>query len=399
MNNIRRSSIFFTPVFFGFFCIYLFIAAVFFLSQMKEAYEWPFWLDEQFSLDSTIRSHGYTDLLLNGAKGQGSSAPLDYIICKALDQMKEKVSYVGVPPNVYFRLFANSVTVFSVLMAAIFLGGEIAKNKKTLPLTATQLFLLLCVPVSFLFSIQVYKYAHEMRPYALWVSIYLLSLAAGLLSAKNNRVFFWTLIFLSLSATASLFQLGAMAIAYFIVHLTSKEKLNQTLISCLKLFGLPLAVVFYYCLRSGEWGYGAAFGTWGDFVKLWSHKMVTIPLMAGISALCFAKLESRKYALAPLSFLFAYLMGPAIFWITKWRGFLYADRQYIYYELTNAVFLMTLLRLLPVYVKNLKPRVAVATILVGALFAGGALAFRPKIIRRFQTSCANVASVLKGDFV
>src|SRR3989338_7042791 len=138
MDKTHRSAPL-PPILFAFFVLSLFfITAVFFLSKMKEASEWPFWLDEQFGLESTIRFHSYADLLFHGATGQGSRAPLDYIICKALDQMKEKVSYLGLPPNVYFRLFANSVTAFSALLVAIFLGGEIAKNEKALPLSATQ---------------------------------------------------------------------------------------------------------------------------------------------------------------------------------------------------------------------------------------------------------------------
>lgn len=375
---------------------YLFIVVAFFLSQFVESSQKSLWGDETYSLQYCIRNHGYFDILLNGAQPQGSPAPLDYLACKFLDQIKEKVSYLGMTPEVYFRLFANLVTIFSILVIMFLFKKEIFLSKEIIQVKAAQLFLLLCLPIVFLFTWQVYYYAAEMRPYALWTSLFLTVLAVSLLDLKSNRLFFATLILLSLSATAAIFQLNAIASAYFIVRFIQKDNFKDISKKAVRLFAIPYFIVIYYCLRVGKMGFEG--GDWGDFFELWNHKAILIPTMMVIIALCLIKEENRRYSLASLSLLILFIMGPVIFWVTRLKGFFFADRQFIYYELARPVFILTAIKCIPAYVRNIKSRFAIAAVLLVFCFLGAALTFNAKRLIRFDKARVNAARILNIPF-
>lgn len=48
-------------------------------------------------------------MILKGAQGQGSPSPLDYVFCKALDDIKGAVHSFGLKDAIYYRLFSNIV--------------------------------------------------------------------------------------------------------------------------------------------------------------------------------------------------------------------------------------------------------------------------------------------------
>ena len=69
-------------------CFYLAVfvtCGIFFFSQLREASLKPLWGDEIFGLERTIPNLHYQQMVIYGAKGQGSPAPLFYILGKALD--------------------------------------------------------------------------------------------------------------------------------------------------------------------------------------------------------------------------------------------------------------------------------------------------------------------------
>ncbi|MFH1655220.1 MAG: hypothetical protein ABH954_01250 [Candidatus Omnitrophota bacterium] len=381
-----------------FLAVYLFIVIIFFLSQLVESSNKPFWGDETYGLITNVRGDSYITTLLHGAKQQGSPAPLDYLACKVLDQLKEKVSYFGMSEEVYFRLFANGITAFSALMIMFLFRREIVKTKEDITIKTAQLFLLLCVPIGYLFAQQIYYYAAETRPYASWNSIFLLVLATSLLDAKKNWLFFVMLILLSLSATAAVFQISAIALAYFMVNLVKWEDFKNILIKTIGLFLLPLCIVLYYCFRAGIWDmvrYGAS---WDDFFKMWVHQSIIIPFMFFVIVLCFKRKENRKYATAPLAFLILFLLGPLIFWITRLRGFFYSERQFIYYGLTKTVFILTAIKCLPSYVKNIRSKTIVLVVIIIFCVVGAAFTLRPKRLKKFEQARVNALKVLNRDW-
>ena len=369
------------------------LTAVFFFAQLNEAVHKPLWGDEVYGLQTSVRADGFASMLVRGVPGQGSPAPLDYLALKCLDRIREPVSYFGLHSYVYYRLWANSATALSIIFVVLLFAHQIYKRRDgaSKPL---QIILLGFVPVIFLFSRMVYYYAAEMRPYALWDALWFIVLAVSLSERRTERGWIVVLILLALSATTSVFQIGVTALSYGIVRLINGRPFKETALDVLKIFGLPLLIVFNYCLRVGEWGEHEIGESWPVFWKMWAHESVTIPLMLGAIALCFFRAENRKYAVAPLSVLFIYLIGPLIFFVTKLKGFFFADRQYIYYDLTNAIFLLTLIQCLPGYAPLLKKRAAAVLVLSLVLLVGAAVAFRPKVCRKMAAAFHKAGAVL-----
>ena len=390
-NRIRLFHIT-SSVFIG---AYLFVTVAFFLSQLVEASREPLTGDQQYAFEASIRPQEYLSMLVLGARGQASAAPLDYIVCKVLDDIKDDVSYFGLHPKVYFRLFANGATTFCAVLILFLFGKEIARQQENLALAVAQWVLLLCVPLTSFFAIQVYKFAHLMRPYALWTSLYFLALAVSIRQTKRNRLLLIILILLAFTATGSVFQLSAMVLAYLVVAAIQKDKLKDVILNGTKLFGLPFAVVLYYCFQVGKFGYDPPL--WMDFYKYWSHHLLIIPLMVGASVACFLNKSDRPSAMAPLSLLFVYLLGPIIFMLTRSRGLFYADRYYMYYELCRAIFLLTIVKCLPDFINKVKSQRVVVVVLLLTCFVGSSFALRPKILRRFQKSIAEAGWVIAGN--
>lgn len=389
------------PAFIIFFSLLIVgIAVIFFLGQTYEAGRKPFWGDETFGLEQSIRSARYLDLLTRGARGQGSPSPLDYLAIKAIDDMKDRVNYFGLNPDVYFRLWPNAVTALSATLAVLMLLGNILESKTERSIRFLQIFLLSFVPFSYYFNRFVYYYAAEMRPYALWNSLWLIVLAAGLTSDKKRSPLVIALTLLAMSATASIFQIGAMLAAFlFVDHLQTRSFPNSTR-QALKTFLLPLIIAVFYSLQAGQWGYqDQSWGGWKDFQSLWVHKATVIPLMVLVLILCFIKKENHRYAIVPLSALFLYLLGPLIYYLTRLKGFFYAERQYIYYDLTNAVFLMTSIQCLPGLLGDIRGRLLKASMIILVLIIACSVTFRPKLIKKCWMNIAHALEVLHDPSV
>ncbi|MDD5005079.1 MAG: hypothetical protein PHS93_01070 [Candidatus Omnitrophica bacterium] len=370
------------------------IIVIFFFSQLFESSRKHFWGDETYALNYCVRNHSYINILLNGAQPQGSPAPLDYLACKALDQIKEKVSYFGLEPEVYFRLFANLITALSVLVVMVIFRREIIVSKEDAPVKTAQLLLLLFVPIAFLFNRQVYYYAAEMRPYALWNSIFFIVLAVTLSDKKNSWLLFTMLVLLAFSATAAVFQISSLALAYFIINLLQQQDFKKIFINAVKLFALPFLIVLYYCFHVGKMGFVSSLdGSWSDFFTLWKHQSIIPIIMVVAIAMCFAKKENIKYAIAPLSFLILFMLGPLIFWVTWFKKFFFCDRQFIYYALTKPIFVLTAIKCMPAYARNIKSKNIAIMILIIFCIIGAALTLRPKIIMKFKRAISNVVSI------
>lgn len=368
---------------------------LFSLGQAYEAAHKPFWSDETFSLEQSIRPSGYLDLLTHGARGQGSPSPLDYLALKAMDNIKDRVDYFGLKPDVYFRLWSNVITALSAIGAVFILLRSILASKTGLTTKLLQIFLLSLIPFSYYFNTLIYYYAAEMRPYALWNSLWLIILTVGLVNNEKKIPLIVALSLLAMSATASIFQITAMLVAFVLVDYFQTRSLPRSGLQTFKIFTFPILVALYYSLRAGQWNYlGAQGGTWEDFRTLWVHESTVVPLMILISILCFVIRENRKYMIAPLSMLFLYFLGPLIYCLTRLKGFFYTERQYIYYDLTNTVFLMTLVQCLPGLLDRLKGKYIRMGVIVLALFIVGAATFRPKLVKKYFLNTGHAVQVI-----
>ena len=150
------------------------------------------------------------------------------------------------------------------------------------------------------------------------------------------------LTLLAFTAAASIFQIMALSISFLIARLIEKEKCQTIFKEGISLFLIPTLVSLYYCLKAGRWGYlGPQWGTWSSFLNFWYHfKYVGIGSVI-IIALCLLKDSTRPYVIPPMSVLLLYLMGPINYKITRYKGFFFTERQYIYYELAIPIFFLT----------------------------------------------------------
>jgi len=371
------------------FLIFLLLSGNFFFSQLLDASQKALWGDEVNGFSSLSRS--YPQLLLKGIPGQGSPAPLDYIFIKFLNSIKEKVNYFSLPPRSYFRLFSNFITLFCLWYILFIFIKDIFHSQKVTNTQFVQLVLLTCIPIAFLYKEDIYLFAFEMRPYALWNSLWFLCCALSLYERKK-KTFFLILLALSFSATAFIFQLFSLFLAYNLISLLQKKTIKEIVKSSSKLFLIPFLITIFYCLKSGKWSYtDPSWGTWSVFWNFWSGEFETFHIIIGVLILCLIKEGNRRYSILPLTMLFLYFSGPFIYWLTRSRGFFFTPRQYIYYNLCAPVALLTMIKCLPAYVDNIKNKKVILCVFFIFCMVAGAITFRKKNIRTMKASFQNTS--------
>ena len=157
---------FFTRIFFP---AAFFMLTIFFIDQLYQASQKPFWGDETYGIHATTRGNSYLGLILGAArKSQSSPAPLDYVLLKPLDSIANAISCLGLKVEVYYRLIANLSTTLAalgILILFVSTRPNIIKNSNIFML---QGMLVIFALIAFLFSRHIHYYAAEMRPYALW---------------------------------------------------------------------------------------------------------------------------------------------------------------------------------------------------------------------------------------
>lgn len=299
--------------------------------ELRYAANRPMWLDERYALSTSIRGQGFVQLLLDGASGQGSPSPLDFVLVKVLDGARTGVRYLGLPPHAYFRL----VGLLSTVGAGIFAFLLTLRGPGDSPTSETGvtmgLFAILAF-ASFVLQPLVVHYAAEMRPYALWTALWLVSALSLLRTSRRWRtVSLIALVLLSMAATASVFQLAALATGTLSVGLVGKRRLVDISKDVIGLFSLPFAISLFYCLKAHRWDYPADMCAWARFLPFWASRWWVAAASVIAALLCLRRQETRGYAVPPLSLVILYLMGPGIFLLTKRSGMFFAEKQYIYY--------------------------------------------------------------------
>ena len=372
---------------------------VFFSSQMIEAANKPFWGDENANFKISLRPKSYVDMILYGAYKQASAAPLDYLVLKAFDDIKNTFPSIPLKDEVYYRLWANLANCLSLVAVFILFYRRMVKEN-VVPLTmGIQCVLLLLSGFAFLYSRQVYYYAAEMRPYALWNALWFFVLAASLFHKQNDRPLRIGLILLAFCVSAAIFQILCFALAIIIYQLIEREDMKAIIAKIVRWVLIPFIIVFYYCLHAGTWEMVSAGGSVGSFFDMWNHQSIIIPKMLVLIGLCLGRKEARQYLLAPLTILILYLIGPGIFWITRLKGYFYDARQYIYYDLTNAVFILTVIQCLSVYMDSIKSKtnkVIISILLIALCFS---FSFRKKFTSKFYRALENTELLMNNPHI
>ncbi len=373
----------------------LLIISIFFLSRMEFAAEKHMWIDENNSVKQTLRKTTYTQFLLGQAVKQGSPAPLDYLFHKFMDANRNNVKWLNLTPNVYYRLVPNTITTVSAFLVFLLLLFDIIKSTAKPWVKSVQIILLAFVPVVFLFQPFVAYYAAEMRPYALWNCLYFLVLTAILCDFRRRWVLRGLLILLAFSATAALFQMLTLTCAAMIITFINEEKrLKPAFIKTAKDFCAPLLISLFYCFKSGTWHYPYEVHWVDAFFAFFNHHSIIIPMMLLLIIACFARKEARHYVVVPAGYLLLFLITPLIFVSIIIKGYFYSDRLFLYLSLTNAIFLVTVIKCLPVYVRDIESKRLIGLIMIAVLILGASFVSRRKMPEMFMMSYKSAKHVL-----
>ncbi|MBF0485360.1 MAG: hypothetical protein HQL16_02485 [Candidatus Omnitrophica bacterium] len=351
MNEQTRPRILFNVIVCLGVAIFLGMAIVFSFRAVDFARGKDFWVDEKFGLEGTVRPASYYQLLTRGARGQGSAAPLDYVFIKALDQVYQK-SFAYIPHNVYYRL--NSTfwdLALGLLVAFLFLYAFYRKTDNN-AIIIMQLVLIGTALLTFYFKKDNMYFAGEMRPYALWNSLWYVMLALVMLRVSKIWIFL-TGIFLAFTSLGALMQIPALALVYFTFEVIDQKRPAAALREAALVFGLPFLIAVFYALQGDKFGYIASAADYqryqNEFFSFWVSKW-RVPFISGAGILLTAwNRQWRGCTAVFVTMLLLYGMAPALNYKILSSSFFFTSRQYLYYDLVFPLFYLMLALVLPEY--------------------------------------------------
>ena len=358
--------------------IFIFLASLisflFVVQAFHHANTKAFWTDEEMTLNITL-NQSYGNILWKGAKNQGSPSPLEYLALKVLKQLKSKVHSFGLSFNTYYRLNSIFYTVISGMLVMIFASKVCIFRYTDKPKIGVYLFQIICLLSAlslYYFLPENFHFAIEMRPYALWNSLWMLSLSLFMFDEKCKGWLIVSLTLLALTATASLFQLFAFALSFMIIKQIYKNPFKETLIACIQIFILPTIICLYYVLNTTQtWNYGQAERYWEEFWYFWVHsqRVFIVSVLGIILTSVSKKFQSHRIVFMTMGVL--YLMAPAINYITILKGFFFSPRQYRYYPLIYPLVFMSSACVFPEITKSfLKQKYALLRIFLMVFLLG-----------------------------
>lgn len=304
-------------------------SGLFLINWLEATSRKPFWLDEVHSFQQDISQKSWFEIARNGATAQGSPSPLSYIIERGIYQLRTGFNYLGLQPWQYLRV-QNPLIIVIALFA--FLALWPAKSRT---------FLLLCA-LGFMFNGTIAYFATEMRPYSLWALLSFISLF-GLLNNFGKTTFqYLALILLSFTATASAYQLVALALALLVNFWVTKRKgvKNDFSLAIWLVLAAGMAINLYYITRISSGGYPTP--SWTSFWFYW-RDYLPVAICGLILALGNIRRLNQFRLVAALTAAGWILLGPLSFQMTIAKTFFFDPRQYIYY--IPAALLLTYLAL------------------------------------------------------
>ncbi len=300
------------------------LAGVSLITWFDAAGRKPFWLDEIHAYQQDASKNSVIGLLLRGARGgQGSPSPLSYVFEAGLYQLRVPLNYLGLQPWQYYRIYNP-----------IFIIGALYLLLSVWPAQRRWLFLI--AAIAFLFNKTIGYFATEMRPYVVWSTLSFVVLFSTL--GSKFRIMFCSLLLLGLSATASVYQLLALAIALVINHVTVRLKLIKSRIHPLTgaAITLGLSINLYYISFVTANNYPTP--SWLLFWGFWRDYLL-LALIGFILAYSEWHRSKQSSFVASLTASIWIMFGPISFYMTRVKGFFFDPRQYIYY--VPAVALLT----------------------------------------------------------
>lgn len=338
--------------------IFIAVAAVYGYTALKRSSAKAFWTDEKFGLNDTVRTNSVAQLLVSGAPGQGSPAPLDYIFLRILDNVRIPFHLEWVPFNVYYRLNSIFWTFGAGAVTTFVYFFYFRSNTGNYLIFLFQMILLSQALAHFYFRHEILHYAMETRPYALWNALWYGFMAFFLFYRDFNRALLLISTALALTSSGALFQLSAFVLCRFVfLFLTTREfipALKKTMIE----FSLPLLISIYYTSRCPHFGYSTSVDSYQTYLKefwaFWADKSRTIIFAVfGIIMTLFDQ-KWRPCSIVFLTIILLYILSPLCNLAILSKGLFFTPRQYLYYDQTLSIFLLGLSLMLPDYWKMLK---------------------------------------------
>jgi hypothetical protein len=355
------------------------LAIVFVAAGLKRASRSTLWLDEVHALQQSRRGESYGRLLVRGPAGQMSPAPLSYVFEKILDDVRRPARYLGLSPFAYYRLFSIGPTALLGLLACFVVWTRIRRNAPGV--YALQALLMAGSLGAFYFQHDVFHYATEMRPYALWNSLWFLALVLSTCRC-SPPIQAVVLTLTAMAATATVLQIFALGLALAIVMRMEGAEWKKTFGQGLEILLVPSIVALYYSLRTAQWSF-ETYGSWSGFLKFWLRSAFGFWIITGAAcALVWAKRDLRRYAVGPTAMILLLLVGPVAFFAASQKGMVYSPRHYMYWGLAWPAALMVLALAAPAVLagraRNLRIAACILVVAVAALNITGGLKRRVK---------------------
>lgn len=328
--------------------------------------------DEILTLTWHRESGDLGSIVLKGAPGQVSPAPLYYVAAVLADRARGALGYLGLTWSGYARLPSILFSISLGTVAILLLAHRMCRDET--PSSPVAWFLLLCALAVYWFQPKVFAFAGTDRPYALWNGLWLLTLAWMLCRPESNIGLAVLLTVLAATATAACFQILAVGIAFAVVRRRDGRSWKDILKDGSAVFTGPALLGAYYALRSNPAGKDAEPDAMTNLAKFWLVTNLPAWLAAGPAlALVFTRPKLRNFALPVISFTLLLIMIPLIYGIARIKGFSSPSRQYLW-TMTGLPLALSVLALSWKDLNAGRPARILAVLLGSALVCGFSVA-------------------------
>ena len=341
-----------TPIF----IITISAIGIFYLNRVYlGAWGKEFWLDENFSLEVAIRSNSHLAILLKGAQEQASPLPLDYLVIKTLDLYKPYLNFLKLPDNVYYRINAFGSFLIAGMSLGFILWSRIARGRSNVMILFLQAIAIIGAQVTLLFGSFNFFFACEMRPYALWNSLWILICCLYMIHGRSTGGILILLILIAMTASGSVFQFASLALAIIVVDWLQHRGIKSAIWESAKNLALPAFIVAYYLFgKNIHYDYPNYNDYLQEFFRFWLNKeMIPILSAAGI-LITIGFTPLRGAAVIFTTMMVLYLVSPFINYIVLSHKIFFSSRYYAYYDLIYPIMCIHMSLHLPFYYEKLR---------------------------------------------
>ena len=282
---------------------------------------------------NTDEGHGWAlsqgqstgNLIVYGARDQGSSSPLFYLSTKVVHAIQAAPF-----SSISFPFLARLTALLPLLLIVTWWAFRNASLTPGLRLMGIALFL---------FARPTLYYAAEARPYGLWLAESLLLLLWA--SARTSFGKWLGLsIAMGMTATASLFQLAAFALADFLSQplRSSRDGRRDWKLGLVLLAGVLVSA--YYGAHSDAYHFGELQRQYYFRQFVWSYRW---PIAASVFLVWWERRHVPNERRQGLTIFCWFAISPLVYAATRYRAFFFTDRHYIYWTAALVCLILKLI--------------------------------------------------------